>query len=351
MSTAHDEDSPLPMDESHATSSSTSLKAPEDSERDREVDQEVHHLARRLTSQSGTAYAYAPFSPQPGGPLDPNSDAFQAREWAKAFYHARHVVDGSVPARATGVAFQSLSVSGVGTPTDFQSSVGNGILKLPSLFGGGRIEVEILHDFAGLVLPGEQLCVLGPPGSGCTTLLRTIAGETHGVTVDPASKINYHGITAAQMSTSYRGEAIYTAEVDNHYPQLTVADTLLFAAKARIPQQIPGGISRDLYAASMRDVMMAMFGISHTRNTRVGNDYIRGVSGGERKRVTIAEAALSYAPLQCWDNSTRGLDSANAVEFCRTLRTQCDVFGSTALVAIYQSPEAAYKVGMIPSTT
>jgi ATP-binding cassette subfamily G (WHITE) protein 2 (PDR) len=45
---------------------------------------------------------------------------------------------------------------------------------------------------------------------------------------------------------------------------------------------------------------MAMFGISHTINTCVGNDFVRGVSGGERKRVTIAEATLSYAPLQCW---------------------------------------------------
>lgn len=47
---------------------------------------------------------------------------------------------------------------------------------------------------------------------------------------------------------------------------------------------------------------MAIFGISHTVNTRVGNDFVRGVSGGERKRVTIAEATLSFAPLQCWDN-------------------------------------------------
>jgi ABC-type multidrug transport system ATPase subunit len=58
---------------------------------------------------------------------------------------------------------------------------------------------------------------------------------------------------------------------------------------------------------------MAMLGLSHTINTRVGNDFVRGVSGGERKRVSIAEATLSGSPLQCWDNSTRGLDSANAL--------------------------------------
>ncbi|KAL2840520.1 ABC-2 type transporter-domain-containing protein [Aspergillus pseudoustus] len=146
------------------------------------------------------------------------------------------------------------------------------------------------------------------------------------------------------MSTSFRGEAIYTAEVDAHYPQLAVGDTLYFAALTRTPRQIPGGMSRQEYAAHLRDVIMSTFGISHTINTRVGNDFVRGVSGGERKRVTIAEAALSYAPLQCWDNSTRGLDSANAVEFCRTLRTQADVFGVTSCVAIYQAPQAAYEL-------
>lgn len=57
---------------------------------------------------------------------------------------------------------------------------------------------------------------------------------------------------------------------------------------------------------------MAMFGISHTVNTRVGNDFVRGVSGGERKRVTIAEATLSFAPIQAWDNSTRGTFSVKA---------------------------------------
>ncbi|KAF4498000.1 ATPase, partial [Fusarium agapanthi] len=67
-------------------------------------------------------------------------------------------------------------------------------------------------------------------------------------------------------------------------------------------------------------------------------------SGGERKRVTIAEASLSGAPLQCWDNSTRGLDSANAVEFCKTLRLQTQMFDTAAMVSIYQAPQAAYDI-------
>lgn len=146
------------------------------------------------------------------------------------------------------------------------------------------------------------------------------------------------------MHSRHRGEAIYTAEVDVHFPNMTVGDTLTFAACARQPRNIPEGVSRHQLAAHVRDVIMAMFGISHTINTRIGNEFIRGVSGGERKRVTISEATLSGAPIQCWDNSTRGLDSANAIEFCKTLRMQTELFGTTACVSIYQSPQSAYDL-------
>ena len=168
----------------------------------------------------------------------------------------------------------------------------------------------------------------------------------HGLQISCGLHTNVHlpGIEADQFHKDFRGEATYTAEVDVHFPQLTVGDTLAFAAQARSPRKVPGGLSRKVYSEFMRDVVMAMFGISHTIHTVVGNDFVRGVSGGERKRVTIAEAALSGAPLQCWDNSTRGLDSANALEFCRTVRMSTDLLGCTAAVSIYQSPQSAYDI-------
>ena len=73
--------------------------------------------------------------------------------------------------------------------------------------------------------------------------------------------------------------------------------------------------------------------------------YIAGVVlTCRRKRVTICEAALSGAPLQCWDNSTRGLDSANAIEFCKNLRVSAEFMGTTSVVAIYQAPQSAYDL-------
>jgi ABC-type multidrug transport system ATPase subunit len=82
----------------------------------------------------------------------------------------------------------------------------------------------------------------------------------------------------------------------------------------------------------------------------VGSELIKGVSGGERKRVSLAEAMLSGSALQCWDNSTRGLDSANAVEFCATLKAAAELAGTTMLVALYQAPQAAYEVSGFPET-
>lgn len=64
---------------------------------------------------------------------------------------------------------------------------------------------------------------------------------------------------------------------------------------------------------------MAVFCLRHTINTIVSDNFIRGVSGGERKRVSIAEMALSRAPFAYWDNSTRGLDAASALDFVQCL--------------------------------
>ena len=226
----------------------------------------------------------------------------------------------------------------------------------------GSHRIDILRDLEGVVKKGEMLVVLGPPGSGLLHLPQDRVGrhpwiqrrrKLHdqlsrydGETWSPkdACLPIETGISPKQMHSQFRGEAIYTAEVDVHFPQLSVGDTLSFAARARAPRHIPGGLGTTRYADYLRDVIMAVFGISHTKNTKVGNEFIRGVSGGERKRVTIAEAALSGAPLQCWDNSTRGLDSANAIEFCRTLRMSTDLVGTTACVSIYQSPQSAYDV-------
>ncbi|OQO05241.1 hypothetical protein B0A48_09008 [Cryoendolithus antarcticus] len=312
-------------------------------------DKEVAQLARSLTQQTTwSQLGDNPLQAEKGSNTDPNSENFRYRSWVRSMIKLTEN-ENKNPGRTAGVAFRKLNVHGFGAATDYQADVANVVLKtidpIKRLLGlGKQRRIDILQDFEGLVRSGEMLVVLGPPGSGCSTFLKTLTGETHGFFVDDGSEINYQGIPPDHMHKYFRGEAIYTAEVDVHFPMLTVGDTLTFAARARAPKNVPGGVSKNVYAEHMRDVIMATYGISHTVNTRVGNDFVRGCSGGERKRVSIAEASLSGAPLQAWDNSTRGLDSANAIEFCKTLRLQTELSGATAMVAIYQAPQSAYDI-------
>lgn len=139
---------------------------------------------------------------------------------------------------------------------------------------------------------------------------------------------------------------MYNDELDPHLAHLTVGEALTFASRVRSVRHVPGGFSRRQLDTARRDVMMAIFGLNHTIDTRVRDDFVRGVSGGERKRVSIAEASLAGAKFQCWDNSTRGLDSANAINLYSSLCLQADLLDVTSVVTLYQAPQAAYFVSL-----
>jgi len=144
------------------------------------------------------------------------------------------------------------------------------------------------------------------------------------------------------MTKHFKGELVYNQEVDKHFPHLTVGQTLEFAARVRTSSASVVDTPRDERAKHMAAVVMAVFGLTHTYNTPVGNEYVRGVSGGERKRVSIAEMALARAPIGAWDNSTRGLDAATALEFTKSLRMSSNLTGATNCLAIYQASQAIY---------
>lgn len=180
--------------------------------------------------------------------------------------------------------------------------------------------------------------------SGCSTFLKAIACNTHGFKLTDDTKINYQGIQPKDIMYNFRGEVVYNAETDIHFPHLTVGQTLKFAAQARTPENRLPGVSREEWATHVRDVVMAAFGLLHTVDTKVGDDFIRGVSGGERKRVSIAEVVLSYSPLQCWDNSTRGLDAATALEFIRALKMGAELNDASIFVSLYQASQDAYDL-------
>jgi ATPase subunit of ABC transporter with duplicated ATPase domains len=173
-------------------------KDAEDRETERR-ENEVLQLARRLTSQSAaSAYHQNPFQAAPGSALDPSGENFNARAWTKAMMNLQLSDENAAPPRQAGIAFRNLNVHGFGADTDYQKSVGNVWLEGPALLkklkGDKGRKINILQGCDGVVEAGEMLVVLGPPGSGCSTFLKTITGETHGFFVDEKSRLNYQGM-------------------------------------------------------------------------------------------------------------------------------------------------------------
>lgn len=282
--------------------------------------------------------------------LDPSSEQFEARFWVKNLQKLMNSDPEYYKPTSLGIGYRNLVASGVATDADYQSTVLNAPVKL------GRFlydlvtprdksrEFDILKPMDALIEPGTVTVVLGRPGAGCSTLLKTISAQTYGFHVGEDSQISYDGLSQKDIANHYRGEVTFSAESDVHFPHLSVGQTLEFASTLRTPQNRTPGVTRKQYAQHMMDVYMAMYGLSHTKNTKVGNELVRGVSGGERKRVSIAEVSLAGSSLQCWDNATRGLDAATALEFIRAIKTSAVVSDTTSLIAIYQCSQDAYDL-------
>lgn len=160
-------------------------------------DEHIGQIARQLTKYSTVEQDNVDiFHARPGSELDPNSPNFNPLAWAKCLAQLEESDAGSKG--SSGIALRNLSVYGYGKMTDYQKDVGNIFLALPNklkeLFLGEQKErVYILHDMEALIDTGEMLLVLGPPGSGCSTFLKVVSGETHGIHLNDEASLNYRG--------------------------------------------------------------------------------------------------------------------------------------------------------------
>lgn len=148
------------------------------------------------------------------------------------------------------------------------------------------------------------------------------------------------------MHAELRGECIYLAESDIHFPHLTVAQTLAVASKATSTQRVAADPNKNAYARDVLNATVAAIGLSRVLDTKIGSAFVPGVSGGERKRASIAEILIAGSRFQCWDNSTGGLDSANALNFVQALRSTTRATGSVAIASLYQASQDMYKVSI-----
>ncbi|KAF2874539.1 ABC-2 type transporter-domain-containing protein [Massariosphaeria phaeospora] len=275
---------------------------------------------------------------------------------SRMFGRSRQEASEEEKTRHVGVVFKNLTVKGMGVGAALQPSVGDLFLGMPRFFKNlvtrgprkttGKPPVRtIIDNFTGSVKPGEMLLVLGRPGAGCSTFLKIIGNQRFGYE-EISGEVTYGGTDAKEMGKKYRSEVLYNPEDDLHYATLKVKDTLSFALKTRTPgkDSRKEGETRKDYVKEFLRVISKLFWIEHTMNTKVGNEFVRGVSGGEKKRVSIAEAMITKASCQSWDNSTRGLDASTALEYVQSLRSLTNMASISTSVALYQAGESLYDL-------
>jgi ATP-binding cassette subfamily G (WHITE) protein 2 (SNQ2) len=259
--------------------------------------------------------------------------------------------DSGIKGKKIGVIWDKLTVRGIGGAKNYQPTFPDAFVNFINVpgtlmswfgFGGKGKEVNILQDFRGVVKPGEMVLVLGRPGSGCTTLLKVLSNQRFGYTgID--GEVMYGPFTSKEFEKHYRGEAVYCQEDDIHHPTLTVGQTLGFGLDTKVPGNRPGGVSKNEFKDRVVDLLLSMFNIQHTKSTIVGNPYVRGISGGERKRVSIAEMMITGAAVCSHDNSTRGLDASTALDYAKSLRVLTNIYHQTTFVSLYQASENIYS--------
>lgn len=142
------------------------------------------------------------------------------------------------------------------------------------------------------------MLVLGRPGSGCTSLLRVLSNDRE--TFDEVDGETRYGSMDHIEARRYRQQIMFNNEDDVHFPTLSVDDTLKFALRTKVPRERPNAVAKAQFLEDKRDTILNSLGILHTKYTKVGNEFIRGVSGGERKRVSLAEVMAGQVRLRAF---------------------------------------------------
>ncbi|XP_074566526.1 ABC transporter G family member 14-like [Curcuma longa] len=195
-------------------------------------------------------------------------------------------------------------------------------------------EKTILEGITGVVCPGEVLAMLGPSGSGKTTLLSALGGRLGGRL---SGKVTYNGLP---FSGAVKRRTGFVAQDDVLYPHLTVTETLTFTALLRLPRTL----SRAEKARQAQQVIADM-GLGRVAHSMIGGARgVRGVSGGERRRVSIGLELLVDPSLLLLDEPTSGLDSTAAARIVAALRRLADEKGRTVVTTIHQPSSRLFRM-------
>uniref|UniRef100_H2YBJ3 ABC transporter domain-containing protein n=1 Tax=Ciona savignyi TaxID=51511 RepID=H2YBJ3_CIOSA len=190
---------------------------------------------------------------------------------------------------------------------------------------------RILQNVSGIMKPGLN-AIMGPTGSGKSSLLDILAGRK-----DPAGLSGNVLINSRPLPSNFKRISGYVVQQDIVIGTLTVRENLWFSANLRLPRSVSNKDKKKRIQEILYDL-----GLTMCADTKIGNEMIRGVSGGEKKRASIGMELITAPTVLFLDEPTTGLDAstANSVMF---LLKRLGNKGRTIILSIHQPRYSIFR--------
>ncbi|KAK1273115.1 putative pleiotropic drug resistance protein 7 [Acorus gramineus] len=260
-------------------------------------------------------------------------------------------------------------IGGRGLPTllNFTMNMVESFFNCLHILPNRKRLISILYDVSGIVKPHRMTLLLGPPGSGKTTLLLALAGKLS-PDLKVSGRVTYNGHEMDEFVPERT--AAYISQHDLHIGEMTVRETLAFSARCQgvgtrhdmlvelSRREKEANIKPDpdvdifMKAASLggqeanvvTDYILKILGLDICADTMVGDEMLRGISGGQKKRVTTGEMLVGPARALFMDEISTGLDSSTTFQIVSSLRQSIHILGGTALISLLQPAPETYDL-------
>nr|GEW22877.1 pleiotropic drug resistance protein 1-like [Tanacetum cinerariifolium] len=242
-----------------------------------------------------------------------------------------------------------------------------GILNIFHLLPNKRKHITILDDVSGIVKPGKMTLLLGPPSSGKTTLLLALA-DGLAKELQKSGKVTYNGHELHEFVP--KRTSAYISQNDVHIGEMTVRETLAFSARCQgvgsrydmlaelsrreknanikpdpdIDVYMKAAASEGLEASVVTDYTLKILGLDVCADTMVGDRMIRGISGGQKKRVTTGEMIVGPSKVLFMDEISTGLDSSTTFQIVNSVKQYVHILEGTVIISLLQPAPETYNL-------
>ncbi|KAI3524542.1 hypothetical protein L1887_03200 [Cichorium endivia] len=253
------------------------------------------------------------------------------------------------------------------TITNFIVNMTEALLRQLRIYKGKRRKLTILDDVSGIIRPSRMTLLLGPPSSGKTTLMLALAGRL-GHHLKMSGKITYNGHGLKEFVPQRTSS--YVSQQDWHIAEMTVRETLDLSARCQgvgfkydmlmelTRREKIAGIrpdeDLDIFMKALAlgghetalvvEYILKILGLDTCANTLVGDEMLRGISGGQKKRLTTGELLAGPSRVLLMDEISNGLDSSTTYQIIKYLRHSTRALDGTTVISLLQPAPETYNL-------